>query len=151
MFDLIVGTANFVASSVDNEKGTPNLSTPGQSSLVFLLITYKVHSFVNLTRFSPSLIFKRRKKIQSDLQMCPVFIKLIKALLSLYAWVNFVHLCFHLNINLVWRQVKQYDTGTPIKKAFQKFTFIVLIRYLWCFFLCLRKTFLLEIYRDLIC
>lgn len=73
MFDLIVGTANFVASSVDNEKGTPNLSTPGQSSLIFLLITYKVHSFVNMTRFSPKVLFPKDAKKYNLTCKCALF------------------------------------------------------------------------------
>lgn len=73
MFDLIVGTANFVCSAVDNEKGTPNLSTPGQSSLIFLLITYKVHSFVNLTRFSPKVLFSKDAKKYNLTCKCALF------------------------------------------------------------------------------
>lgn len=53
MFGVIVGTTDFVSSSVDNERETPNLSTPGQPSLVFFLFINKVHSYVNLLRFAP--------------------------------------------------------------------------------------------------
>lgn len=53
MFDVIVGTADIVSSSVDNERETSNLSTPGQPSLVFFVFIHKVQSYVNLLRFSP--------------------------------------------------------------------------------------------------